>query len=416
MRLSRRPFLATLAAAATTPAIVTPALAADEVDVAILGGGLAGLTAGRALVADRKKVLVLEARDRIGGRAVTDTSLGFPVDLGASWLAPGPLAKELGGKLLPGPEVGAIAVAGKPLTAEQMADYAKADERMQALLKDLRTRMPDADPASFIRSVTPNEQLAFSRLLNKPPFAVTQPLEGGIGAAVARLGAKVRVKLGTRVLRINSTGSSSGGRFIEVVTTTGTLQARVVIVALPVSVLGGGHMGFAPPLSQKKRDALAAVTMASSLRIAASFRPDALKSPPNAWLSGLSRAGLPFEAMVRPQNRDAVILMLSGYAARQIEEAGANAAAAFALTTLAEVYGNDLRAAFLGSVASRWARDPLALGAWSVGAKGTDAVLAAPHSERVLFAGEATAEPVGTIEAAFASGLRAANEAKALLR
>ena len=87
MRLSRRPFLATLAAAATTPAIVTPALAADEVDVAILGGGLAGLAAGRALVADRKKVLVLEARDRIGGRAVTDTSLGFPVDTGASWLA-----------------------------------------------------------------------------------------------------------------------------------------------------------------------------------------------------------------------------------------------------------------------------------------------------------------------------------------
>ncbi len=416
MRLSRRPFLATLAAAATTPAIVTPALAADEVDVAILGGGLAGLAAGRALVADRKKVLVLEARDRIGGRAVTDTSLGFPVDTGAAWLAPGPLAKELGGKLLPGPDVGAIVLSGKPLTAEQMADYAKADERMKALVKDLHSRMPDADPAAFIRPLTPNEQLSFSRLLNKPPFAVTQALEGGIGAAVARLGAKVPVKLGTRVLRINSTGSSSGGQFIEVVTTTGTLQARAVIVALPVSVLGGGHMGFAPPLSQKKRDALAATPMASCTRIAVAFQPGMPKAPANAWVTGITRAGVPFDAFVRPQNRDAVILVLESQAARQVEESGANASGAFALTTLAEIYGSDIRAAFRGSVASRWGRDPYSLGAWCVPPKAAVATLAAPHGERVFFAGEAMAENPGTLDAAYASGLRAAAEAKTALR
>jgi len=383
----------------------------DVVDVAILGGGLAGLAAGRALVADKKKVLVLEARDRIGGRAVTDTSLGFPVDTGAAWLASGPLAKELGGKLLPGPEVGAIVIAGKPLTAEQMADYSKAADRMAALVKDLRSRMPDADPAAFIRPLTPNEQLAFSRLLNKPPFAVTLPLDGGIGAAVARLGAKVPVKLGTRVLRINSTG-----QFIEVVTTTGTLQARAVIVALPSSVLGGGHMGFAPPLSQKKRDALAATPMASCTRIAVSFQPGMPKAPANAWVTGITRAGVPFDAFVRPQNRDAVILVLESQAARQVEESGANASGAFALTTLAEIYGNDVRAAFRGSVASRWDRDPFSLGAWCVLSKGAVATLAAPHAERVFFAGEAMAENPGTLDAAYASGLRAAAEAKAALR
>jgi monoamine oxidase len=387
------------------------AWAADEVDVAILGGGLAGLAAGRALVADKKKVLVLEARDRVGGRAVTDMSLGFPVDLGAAWLAPGPLAKELGGKLLPGPDVGAIVLSGKPLTAEQMADYAKAADRMAALVKDLHSRLPDADPAAFIRPLTPNEQLAFSRLLNKPPFAVTQPLEGGIGAAVARLGAKVPVKLGTRVLRINSTG-----QFIEVVTTTGTLQARAVIVALPVSVLGGGHMGFAPPLSQKKRDVLAATPMASCMRIAVSFQPGMPKTPANAWVTGITRAGVPFDAFLRPQNRDAAILVLESQAARQVEESGANASSAFALTALAEIYGNDVRAAFRGAVASHWGRDPFALGAWCVPSKGAVATLAAPHGERIFFAGEAMADGAGTMDAAYASGLRAAAEAKAALR
>ena len=382
-----------------------------QLDVAIIGAGLAGLTAARSLIAAHKKVLVLEARDRIGGRTFTDMSLGFPVDTGAAWISAGPLAKELGGKLQAGAEVGTFALGGKPLTVEQAVAYGKSNAQMEAAIKEIRTTFPTADVSQLLHPVQPADQLAFFLLVNRPPFARETGLEGGVGAAVAKFGAKVPVRFGTKVLRFNSTQP-----IVEIVTPAGNFAARVVIVTLPASVLGDGHVGFAPPLSQKKRDALAAVTMASSLRIAASFRPDALKSPPNAWLSGLSRAGLPFEAMVRPQNRDAVILMLSGYAARQIEEAGANAAAAFALTTLAEVYGNDLRAAFLGSVASRWARDPLALGAWSVGAKGTDAVLAAPHSERVLFAGEATAEPVGTIEAAFASGLRAANEAKALLR
>ncbi len=414
--LGRRHGLLGAAGVALLPA---RASAADPVDVAILGGGLAGLTAARALIADRKKVLVFEARDRIGGRAVTDRSLGFAVDLGASWLTPGPLAKELaregGGKLLPGPEVGAIVMSGRPLNADQMADYAKAAERMAALVKDLHGRMPDADPAAYIRPLTPNEVLAFGRILNKPPFAQAQPLEGGIGAAVARFGAKVPVKLGTRVLRIDSTGSS-GGEYIEVVTTAGTFLARVVIVALPASVLGGGHMGFSPPLPQKKRDALAATTMASNLRIAVAFQPGMPKAPADAHVAGVTRAGLPFDIFVRPQNRDAAIIVLESAAARQIEEAGANAAGAFALTTLAEIYGNDLRAAFKGSVASRWGRDPFALGAWCVPPHGAPAILAAPHDKRVFFAGEAMADPAGTLEAAYASGLRSAAEAKAALR
>ena len=258
----------------------------DEVDVAILGGGLAGLTAGRALVAGRKKVLVLEARDRIGGRALADTSLGFAVDLGAAWLAPDPTAKELGAKLLPGPEVGAIVLSGKPLTAEQTADYAKTADKMTALAKEIAAKFPGADPAQVIHPVTPADQLAFFRLTNKPPFAIAQPLDGGIGAAVAHLGAKVPVRFGTRVLRINWTG----WRRIEVVTISRTVQARAVVVALPASVLGGGHIGFAPPLSAAKHEALAASPMASCLRIAVSFQPGQPKAPANTWVTGLAKA------------------------------------------------------------------------------------------------------------------------------
>lgn len=70
-------------------AFVSPAQAADP-DVAIVGAGVAGLTAARALMSAGKSVQVIEARDRIGGRAFTDSAtFGFPFDHGAQWIEAG---------------------------------------------------------------------------------------------------------------------------------------------------------------------------------------------------------------------------------------------------------------------------------------------------------------------------------------
>ncbi len=401
-----------LLGAAGLALVPAAARAVTDADVVIVGAGLAGLTAARTLMAANHKVLVLEARDRIGGRAFTDTGLGFAFDLGAAWLGPGALMKELGAKPAPGPEVSTIALGGKPLAADRLAQYAKTAETMAAKLKDARARQPGVDPATVLRASDPAEQLAFFQLTTRPPFETVTSLDGGIGAAVARFGARVPVKRGTQVVRIDSTGPD-----VEIVSTTGTVQARAVIVTLPVGVLAGGHFGFAPPLRPPKRAALAAAAMAPCLRIAVAFSHGAPKAPANALLSGITRGGLPFDALVRPGNRDAAIVVLNGYAATQVEDTGPSAAGAFALSALAEVYGNDLRAAFKGSLASRWGHDPFALGAWCAPVPAIATALAAPHDTRVIFAGEATeAANAGTLEAAFASGLRAAGEAKALLR
>src|SRR6185436_16299522 len=55
-------------------------------DVIVIGAGIAGLAAARTLADAGASVVVLEARDRIGGRVWTDRSLGVPIDLGASWI------------------------------------------------------------------------------------------------------------------------------------------------------------------------------------------------------------------------------------------------------------------------------------------------------------------------------------------
>ncbi|MDP3525630.1 MAG: FAD-dependent oxidoreductase, partial [Hoeflea sp.] len=82
--LSRREFLAGLASVACP---IAPARAQSKPDVIVIGAGMAGLAAARALTERGNATLVLEARARIGGRVWTSTSWpGVPVDLGASWI------------------------------------------------------------------------------------------------------------------------------------------------------------------------------------------------------------------------------------------------------------------------------------------------------------------------------------------
>ncbi|WP_323055328.1 MULTISPECIES: flavin monoamine oxidase family protein [Streptomyces] len=80
---------ATLATAGLTVA-QRPAAAAEETrhDVIVVGAGLAGVTAARELRAKGKRVLLLEARDRIGGRTWTDTWQGQQIERGGTWVDP----------------------------------------------------------------------------------------------------------------------------------------------------------------------------------------------------------------------------------------------------------------------------------------------------------------------------------------
>jgi len=67
----------------------TPAPARREADVCVVGAGLAGLTAARRLSEAGRSVIVLEARDRVGGRVWTRTARsGVPVDMGACFIGP----------------------------------------------------------------------------------------------------------------------------------------------------------------------------------------------------------------------------------------------------------------------------------------------------------------------------------------
>jgi monoamine oxidase len=432
MRLGRRLLLSTMVAGTALPA-----RAADP-DVVIVGAGVAGLAAARSLMAAHRSVAVVEARERIGGRAVTDrTTFGFPFDLGAQWIEAGrsnpamAILRDLNARPVPDREEQAIYLGGMELPREEYARFEKiAVEATRKLVEALK-KAPDVAVGRVLAAQDPLERVAYAMVgplesgvelgalsardfMRQPEVEPQYAVAEGLGALIARWGAKVPVKLGTRVVRIDSTGSQ-----VLVVTTNGQLAAKAAIVTVPAGVLAGGSLGFAPQLGPARREAIAQLPMALYNKVALSFSRGAIDAPAGRSVLGLTRKDQPFDALVRPHNRDAAVVFVGGAQAQQIEEEGTGAAVSFALSALAEIYGDKLRGLLVRSFATRWGRDPFARGSWSMATPGNAdkrLVLAQPHHDRVLFAGEAT-DPVWAtrVGGAYASGLRAAREALAVL-
>jgi len=385
MRPSKPGRRALLAGALSVP-FVQAARAAD-LDVAVVGAGIAGFAAAQTLIGARLSVAVLEARERTGGRVYTDTAPGIAFDHGAPTR---PLPAGL-----------SLMIDGKEISHADYQRFAKQAEEIGRLLHALRKEAPGIDPTAVLHPSDPLEKLALAEGLRRVPFA---PL-----ARLPVTDGKLPVRLNTRVIRIDSSGP-----LVKLVTPLGDVLARAAIVTVPVGVLAANGVGFAPPLRGERLAAIASLPMAQADKVCVTFSRKVLDAPDDTRILASTRKETVVEALLRPGGREAAILFYRGEEARQLEAGGASAAAAGAVTALAELFGKEVRSAFLRAASTRWGLDPYARGAWAEGLPAPRAALAAPHYERVLFAGEAT-DPAGGAAGANASGHRAAKEALAFL-
>jgi monoamine oxidase len=407
-----------------------------EFDVVVIGAGAAGVGAALALAKAGRRFVVLEARERVGGRTWTlDSGRGFPVDLGGEWLhsAPSnplvPLARELGVAV---DEYGQYwadewnraklgeatyrefrdVVEGLFAAAEALAAAGGPDVALGDLLAaDDRWRPATEAVCSWITGGRLDQVSAVDLGSSEDP-KVNWRLPGGYGALIGTLAEGLPLRLATPVTRVDWRGKT-----IAVETAAGRLTARSVIVTLPTNLIVRGAIDFAPALPAEKLQAAADLPLGANLKLFLAVEGQPFGPPRDQQLpTRFDRAAASF-LHVHPFGRPVVAAYFGGDLARELEAAGLAAIADFAEGELAVTHGESIRGYFTAVAASGWMADPLAGGAYSYarpGAASARAVLAAPLDDRLFFAGEATSPgDFATVHGAYMSGRAAAEAALA---
>jgi monoamine oxidase len=416
-----------------------------DYDAVVVGAGAAGIAATGALHSAGLKVICVEAANRIGGRAHTDTAIfGVPFDVGAHWLhnehvnalkAPG---IALGLDLYPAPENGVThGLEDDSILWDEVDTLYDAIE--QAAQSDAETEIATGSPTDrSLRdlllpqnpwSFTAVSLLALSIARDLPNTSLRDiaTWEGGddffcregFGHLVARTAYGLPFRLSTPVTDIEALPSG-----VRVKTTAGEIRARAVIVTASVGVLAEDVIRFDPPLDADRRAAFELVTMGDYNHVALMFRPGAVPLQPDTWLTyqlqpddtGVAQGG-GFLCNIAGSNLTS--FETSGSFSRALQEAGPKAAIDHGLETLAGIFGSAIKRDLLKGHATAWRHEPFVRGSYAGAMPGGHSqrkVLGCAHAERVHFAGEAS--HIGqqcSVSGAHLEGLRAAKDVIAQL-
>ncbi len=419
----------------------------NDLDVVVIGAGAAGLAAARVLVGQGRRVAVLEASGRIGGRTWT----AHPPELGAVWFDMGaiwlhaaecnplvPLAREAGETLLNAAEIRCkrTFVGTRPATEAECADYDDAWGRFEEAADRLLAEPSDTSLAAVARTLPDDPWAPTIEAWEGPVICAVDAdryslrdwrsnalwgsnlvPKGGIGAFVARrLGAGLDIRLNTPATAIDWSGA--GGVRIE--TPRGTVRAGACIVTVSTGVLASGAIRFAPGLPVHAREAIAALPMGLAIKVALrATTADRLDLPRHCSLDHrVERAGEPFMIFqCWPYGRDYVQGWIGGSPAWELARQGDAAVADFALAELRRMLGARIDRVFADGprLVTRWDANPWARGAYAYappGQAGARAALAEPLADgRLVFAGEACHDGLaGTVGGAWLSGEAAARK------
>jgi monoamine oxidase len=406
----------------------------NQVDVAIIGAGAAGLAAAARLRRSSLSHLVLEASARIGGRAHTVGAGGYPFDLGCGWLHSADrnpfttIAERLRFEIDRSPPPWTRQSGHQGASAGEMAAFRAEFNAMLGRLEEAAKTGQDRPASELMTPGSPyNPTLdAFSAYYNGAEFDQVSVLDyeayedsgtnwripRGYGALVAAFGAEAEVALEAPVGLIDH-----GGETIRLETPKGVLTARAVIVCVSTDIIAGGGLRFSPALPGKLEAAAGLpLGLADKLSIAVEGAEEFESDGHLFGTLGRTETG---SYHLRPFGRPLIEVYFGGRHARELEAEGEGSFAAFALEELTGLLGSSWRGRLHPLAASAWASDPWIRGAYShalPGCAGMREVLARPVDNRLFFAGEAThPHAFSTCHGAYESGLRAAEEAIAAL-
>jgi monoamine oxidase len=407
----------------------------SEVDIAIIGAGAAGLGAANALKDCGLSVVVLEARDRAGGRGHTIMAApDITFDLGCGWLHSADknsfveIAEQLNfeiDKTRP-PWREQSFDAGFP--PKERADFIEAiddfydraeeaaksgrDSAARAWLEPGNRWNPMIEAISTYVNGCELDRVSILDMDAYEDTGINWRIRRGYGALMATYGASCPLAFNCNVTRIDHSGAR-----LRIETSRGTLSAGKAIVTVPTNLISDEAIRFHPRLPAKV-DAARGLPLGLDNKVMLALdQPEAL--PKDGNLRGATMRTAMGSFHLRPFGQPCIEGFFGGSFARALEEAGDGALAAQAIDEIASLLGSDFRRKLKPLAESRWAHDPFARGAYShalPGHAGARAVLAAPVDGRLFFAGEATSPNFfSTAHGARDSGERAAGEAVAAL-
>lgn len=403
---------------------------ARDFDVAIIGAGAAGISAARAVAAAGRTAILIEASQRVGGRAWTQTIAGLPLDLGCGWLHSAERNPFVDLATAAGTTVDRTPSAWREQYRElgfPAAEQRDAEAAWDAWHRRLEGDPPPSDRASdalepggcwnnYINSLSgyinatgltrlsAADYLAYDRAASDTNWRVRE----GYGALVASLLPPMAVQLATPVTAIDFGGSN-----VRLETRTGAITAAVAILTVSTAVLSSGRIRFTPAIDEHCH-AAAQVPLGLADKIFLGL--DAGHGlEPETHLLGNPHSRCTGSYYLMPFERPVIEGFLGGACAEQLEREGLAAAFAFAVDELAALLGSSIRAKLRLLTGSAWRQAGDIGGSYSHALPGHAAcrtMLARSVERRLFFAGEAT-DPIdySTAHGAWQSGRRAAAEA-----
>ncbi len=443
----------------------------SKADVVVIGAGAAGLAAARKLHEQGIDVVVLEARDRLGGRIFTqhDANTPVPIELGAEFIhGAAPEIEEIVREA----KLAAMDIAGKrwQVMGSQIRPMDDFWEKLDKVMRRLdKKRSPDRSFATFIEGRPGGRRLAHERRLTlqyvesfhaadperlseramaedgSPGDDVRERRIGRVLQGYNRVIEWLAAPLGDRIRRaaiVTRVRWAPGNVAVEARHPDGrarpSITARAAIIAVPAGVLKAlpgdvGSIEFDPEL-KTKREPLDQIAMGSVVRVVLRFSERFWASE---WFAKqLGRQDLdtmsflhtsdeqfPIWWSAYPITAPVLVGWHGGPSAKVLSQLASEEIESAAIASLARQLGiapRRLHGMVEGAWMHDWEHDPFSRGVYSyqtVGGLDAPGALARPLRGTLFFAGEAS-DPegrTGTVHGAIATGHRAAEEVERVL-